>query len=80
LVSVVGVSKSEWDQFLSEFSKLEQKYELVLSHLDLVRTRIEGLRERTEQQMVKSGEALRQVRSSLDHLSEETERVLLESE
>lgn len=80
MVSVVGVSKSEWDQFLSEFSKLEQKYELVLSHLDLVRTRIEGLRERTEQQMVKSGEALRQVRSSLDHLSEETERVLLESE
>lgn len=76
----VAVSSGEWDSFLSEFSKLVQKYELVLSHLDLARSRIEGLQEKTEQQMAKSGETLRQVKGALDRLCEETEAELIESE
>lgn len=76
----VAVSRGEWDSFLSEFSKLTQKYELVLSHLDLARTRIEGLHEKTEQQMAKSGETLRQVKTALDRLCDETEAELIESE
>jgi len=77
---VVSVSRNEWDAFLADHSKLVQKYELLLSHLDLARTRIEGLREKTEQQIAKSGETLRQVKSALDRLCEDTERQLLESE
>jgi len=77
---VVTVSKNEWNAFLEDYSKLVQKYELLLSQLDLARTRIEGLHERTEQQMAKSGETLRQVKSALDRLCEETERQLLGSE
>lgn len=77
---VVSVSKSEWEAFLADHSKLVQRYELLLSQLDVARTRIEGLREKTEQQMAKSGETLRQVKSVLDKLCEETERQLLESE
>lgn len=78
--SVVTVSRNEWEAFLADHSKLVQKYELLLAHLGLVRTKMEGLRERTEQQMTKSGETLRQVKSALDRLSEETEGLLLESE
>ena len=76
----VSASRSEWDSFFADHSKLVQKYELLLSHLALARTRIEGLRERTEQQMAKSGETLRQVKTTLDRLCEETERELLESQ
>ncbi len=76
----VSVSRDEWESFLGEFSKLVQKYELVLSHLDLARARIEGLQEKTEQQMAKSGETLRQVKTALDRLCEETEAELVESE
>jgi hypothetical protein len=76
--SVVSVSRTEWEGFLADYSKLIQKYELLLSHLSVARTKIEGMRERTEQQMSKSSESLRQVRMALDRLCEETERVLLE--
>jgi len=77
---VVAVSRTEWDAFLADHSKLMQKYEVVLSRLDLAQTRIRRLRERTEQQMAKSGETVRQVRMALDSLCEETGRQLLESE
>jgi hypothetical protein len=78
--SIVTVSKNEWEAFLADHSKLIQNYELLLTQLRIVRTKIEGIREKTEQQMVKSGETLRQVKRALDRLSEETERELLESE
>ena len=78
--ALVNVSREEWDGFLSDHSKLMQKYELLLSHLDLARTRIQGLHEKTEQQMAKSSETLRQVRSALDRLCDDTERQLDESE
>jgi len=78
--SVVTVSKHEWEAFLADHSKLVQKYELLLTQLHIVRTKIEGIREKTGQQMAKSGETLRQVKRALDRLSEETERELLESE
>lgn len=76
----VSVSRHEWDAFLADHSKLVQRYELLLSHLDLARTRIQGLHEKNEQQMAKSSETLRQVRTALDRLCEETEERLLESE
>lgn len=78
--SVVTASRNEWDAFIADHSKLLQKYELLLSHLSLVRTKLEGLREKTEQQMAKSGETLRQVKTALDRLCEETEGELLEYE
>lgn len=78
--SVVSVSRNEWDAFLADHSKLVLRYELLLGHLDLARTKIEGLREKTEQQMARSGETLRQVKSALNRLCEDTERELLESE
>ncbi len=65
---------------MAEFSELVQKYQLILSQLDLARTKVEGLRERTEQQIAKSGETLRQVRVALDRLCNETEEELVESE
>jgi hypothetical protein len=77
---VVSVSKSEWEAFLAEHTRLVQKYELVLGQLELARTKIAGLREKTEQQIAKSGEALHQVKSVLDKLREEAERELDESE
>jgi hypothetical protein len=78
--SVVTVSRNEWDAFLADHSKLLQKYELLLSHVTLVRTKLEGVREKTEQQMARSGETLRQVKMALDRLCEETERELFEPE
>ena len=78
--SVISVSRSEWESFLAEFSELVQKYQLILSQLDLARTKIEGLREKTEQQIAKSGETLRQVRAALESLCEQTEEELVESE
>ncbi len=65
---------------MAEFSELVQKYQLILSQLDLARTKVEGLRERTEQQIAKSGETLRQVRAALERLCDETEEELVESE
>jgi hypothetical protein len=78
--SVINVSRNEWDAFLADHSKLLQKYELLLGHLSLARTKLEGVREKTEQQMAKSGETLRQVKMALDRLCEETERELFEPE
>jgi ElaB/YqjD/DUF883 family membrane-anchored ribosome-binding protein len=78
--SVVTVSRNEWDAFLADHSKLLQKYELLLSHVTLARTKLEGIREKTEQQMARSGETLRQVKMALDRLCEETERELFEPE
>ena len=77
---VVSISKSEWEAFLTEHSKLVQRYELLLGQLEVARTKIAGLQERTAQQVTKSGDALRQVKNILDKLCEETERQLLESE
>jgi len=77
---VVSISKSELEAFLAENSKLIQKYELLLAQLEVARTKIAGLQERTAQQVTKSGDALRQVKNILDKLCEETERQLLESE
>lgn len=77
---VVSVSRSEWESFLSDYSKLVQKYQLLLSHASLARTKLEGLRERIEQQMGRSGETLRQVKTVMDRLCEETEGQLLESQ
>ena len=76
---VVTVSKSEWEAFLAEHSKLLQKYELLLGQLEVTRRKIAGLQERADQQMAKSGETLRQVKKALDKLCEETERQLLET-
>jgi len=80
LEPVVSVSKSEWEAFLAENSKLLQKYELLLGQLEVARTKMAGLQEKTTQQMAKSGDTLRQVKNILDKLCEETERQLLESE
>lgn len=77
---VVAVSKNEWEAFLADYSKLVQKYELLLGHISLARTKLEGIREKTEQQMGRSGETLRQVKMALDRLCEETERELFEPE
>lgn len=77
---VVIVSRGEWEAFLSEHSKLIQKFQLLLDSLDLARTRAEGLREKTTQQMARSAETLRQTRIALDRICEETEAKLLESE
>ena len=78
--SVVSASANEWRSFLADFGIFVQKFELVLSQLDLARTRIEGLRERTEQQEVRSGETLRQVEAALHRICDETEVELVESE
>jgi hypothetical protein len=80
MAPIVTISRGEWDAFLADHTRLVQKYELLLTQARLARTRIEGIRERTEQQMAKSGETLRQVKSALDRLCEETERQLLEPE
>jgi len=80
LDSVISVSRSEWESFLAEFSELVQKYQLILSQLDLARTKIEGLREKTEQHIAKSGETLRQVRAALESLCDQTEEELVECE
>lgn len=80
LPSIVTVSKGEWEAFLTDHSRLVRKYELLLSNIELARTRMEGIREKTEQQMAKSGETLRQVKRALDRLCEETETQLVESE
>ena len=77
---VVSISKVEWEAFLAENSKLVQKHKLVLSELELAKTRMIGLQEKIEQQIAKSSEALRQINDVLDRLSEETERDLNESE
>jgi hypothetical protein len=77
---VVSVSKREWEAFLADHSRLVQKYELLLGQLEVARTKIAGLQERSVQQIMKSGDTLRQVKSILDKLCEETERQLLESE
>ncbi len=77
---VVNVSRSEWEAFLADHSKLLQKFELLLTQLDLTRTKFEGLEERTAQQMSKSGEALDQIKTALDRLCEETEELLVEPE
>ena len=77
---VVNVSKTEWEAFLAENSRLVQKCELLLGQLEVARTKITGLQEKTAQQMTKSGDTLRQVKNILDKLCEETERQLLESE
>jgi hypothetical protein len=80
LPSIVTVSKGEWEAFLTDHSRLVRKYELLLSNIELARTKMEGIREKTEQQMAKSGETLRQVKRALDRLCEETETQLVESE
>lgn len=78
--SVISVSRTEWESFLAGFSELVQKYQVVLNQLDLARTKIEGLREKAEQQIAKTGETLRQVTAALERLCEETEEELVESE
>jgi len=79
-LDVARLNRNEWEAFLSEFSELTKKYELLLSELDLSRTKIEGLQEKTKQQVAKSGEALRQVRGAVDKLCDETEEMLNEPE
>jgi oligoendopeptidase F len=76
---IVSVSKAEWEAFLADYARFVHKYELTLSQLDLARTRMQGLHERTQQQILKSRETLRQVKSALDKMCEETESRLLES-
>ena len=80
LRAVVTVSKSEWDSFLDEFTNLVQKYELILAQLNLARTRIEGLNEKTRQQIATSGEALRQIDAAVERLCDETEDELNEQD
>lgn len=79
MAPVVTVSRKDWDEFLADFSTFAKRYEVLLGHLDLARTRIEGIRERTDQQMKQSSETLRQVRSAIDRLCDETETLLLDS-
>ena len=74
------LNRNEWEAFLSEFSELAKKYELILGQLDLAQTRMEGLREKTKQQVAKSGEALRQVSGAVNKLCDETEETLSEPE
>jgi len=78
--AIVTVSKSEWQAFLEDHSRLVQNYELLLTKLETAHTKIAGLQERSEQQTIKSGETLRQIRTALNELCEETEKRLHESE
>jgi len=79
LAPVVTVSRRDWDEFLADFSTFVKRYELLLGRLDVARIKIEGMRERADQQMRQSGETLRQVRSAIDRVCDETETLLLES-
>lgn len=72
------LNRNEWEAFMSEFSELAKEYALLLSQLDLVQTRMEGLREKTNQQVAKSGEALRQVMVAVEKLCDKTEEILNE--
>jgi ElaB/YqjD/DUF883 family membrane-anchored ribosome-binding protein len=76
LGETVTVSKKEWDAFLAEFSRFVQKYELLLSQLDLAQTKLEGFKEKAQLQIDGSREALNQVRAALDRLSDEAEEEL----
>jgi ElaB/YqjD/DUF883 family membrane-anchored ribosome-binding protein len=78
-LDIAKLNKNEWEAFLSEFSELTHSYELVLVELDLAQTKIEGLHEKTRQQVAKSGEALRQVRGAVEKRCDETEEILNES-
>ena len=70
---VVSVSRKEWEAFFADHSKLVERYQLLLSKLEAARTTIQGLNEKAQQQMVKSGETLKQLTIVLDKLCEETE-------
>ena len=80
LESVLPINRNEWQAFLEEFSELTKNYELLLSKLDLAEIKIEGQLEKAKQLTAKSSEALRQIRSAMERLSKETERVLNESD
>jgi uncharacterized protein Yka (UPF0111/DUF47 family) len=77
---VLPINRNEWQAFLEEFSELTKNYELLLSKLDLAEIKIEGQLEKAKQLTAKSSEALRQIRSAMERLSKETERVLNESD
>jgi hypothetical protein len=42
--SIVSVSRSEWDSFLADHSKLLERYELLLTQLDAARQELGNLR------------------------------------
>ena len=77
---VVSVSRKEWDAFFADHSRLIERYQLLLSRLEAARTAIQSLNEKTQQQMAKSGETLKQLTNVLDKLCEETEGQLLGSD
>jgi len=80
ITQTVTVGKEHWDAFLAEFSLFVQKYELLLGQLDLSKTRLDGIKEKTQLQIEGSRDALHQVRAALDKLSDETEEELSESD
>lgn len=66
------------ETFLSEFSEFVKRYELISNELNLAQIKIEGLHERTKQQVARSREALRQVEGAVNRLCDETEEFLNE--
>jgi hypothetical protein len=74
----VTFSKEEWDAFLADFSKFVQKYEILMTQLVLAQSKVEGFKEKTQLQIDGSRQAINQVRTAIDRLSNETEEELNE--
>jgi hypothetical protein len=77
LSSVPPPNKSDWDVFLKEFSEIARKYEVLLARLDSGQSRSQSKPEGMKQQVPRdSNEALRQMRSTIERICEETEEAL----
>ena len=77
-MNIAKVNRNELETFLSEFSEFVKRYELISNELNLAQIKIEGLHERTKQQVARSREALRQVEGAVNRLCDETEEFLNE--
>jgi uncharacterized protein YutD len=77
-LNIAKVNRNELETFLSEFSEFVKRYELISNELNLAQIKIEGLHERTKQQVARSREALRQVEGAVNRLCDETEEFLNE--
>jgi uncharacterized protein YutD len=77
-LNIAKVNRDELEAFLSEFSEFVKRYELISNELNLAQIKIEGLHERTKQQVARSREALRQVEGAVNKLCDETEEFLNE--
>jgi hypothetical protein len=68
LLNILERNTFSWEAFRADYSKLLQKYELLLGQLEVARTKMAGSEEGTDQQMAKSGETLGGVKKVLDRL------------